>query len=164
MAYDPNGAAAPVISPGEAKGQMTRLLDEFVKDTPGVTHTLLASTDGMKQVFCSHMDPDWTDKLAAAFAGLAGLAKGLTGPTDKSMSARQVLIERDDTLFLVTHAGTGSAFNTSGDTVATVLVVLVHTEANIGTVAFSAGRLVQRFAPFMTTPVRAHDGQDNGGQ
>ncbi|MGW7047049.1 roadblock/LC7 domain-containing protein [Streptomyces avermitilis] len=162
MAYDSTNAATPVISPDEVKGQMTRLLDEFVNDTAGVAHVLLASTDGIKQVICSHMDPDWADGLAAAFSGLAGLAKGVTGPTNKTMPAQQVLIERDDALFLVTHAGTGSAFHKSGDTVATVLVILARTDANIGAVAFSAGRLVQRFAPFMTTSVRARDGRDNG--
>ncbi|MDQ0990732.1 roadblock/LC7 domain-containing protein [Streptomyces sp. V3I7] len=161
MAYDATGSST-VLTPQAVQGQMTRLLDEFVADTAGVTHVLLVSTDGMKQAICSHMDPDWADGLAAAFSGIAGLAKGITGRTDEMMPARQVLIERDDTLFLVTHAGAGSTFSSSGDVVATVLVVLTVPDANIGSVAYSAGRLVQRFAPFMTTPVRTRTGQDSG--
>ncbi|MFE1289657.1 roadblock/LC7 domain-containing protein [Streptomyces sp. NPDC058751] len=159
MTFD---SATSTISPAEIQGQMARLLDEFVTDTVGVTHAMLASRDGMKQAIPSHMDPDWADGVAAAFSGMAGLAKGVTGPTDKQMPAGQILIERDDTLFLATEAGTGSAFNANGTKVATILVVLARTDANIGTVAFAAGRLVQRFAPFMTTPVRARDGQGAG--
>ncbi|GHB81822.1 hypothetical protein GCM10010306_090300 [Streptomyces umbrinus] len=154
--------AAPAISPKNVQGQMTRLLDEFVNDTPGATHALLASTDGLKQAFCSHMPVDWADKLAAGFSGIAGMARSVTGPKDTTMPAQQIMIERDDTLFLVTYAGTGSAFNEDGTSVATVLVILARTDANVGAVAFEAGRLVQKFADFMTTPVRARDGQDNG--
>ncbi|MCX4761928.1 roadblock/LC7 domain-containing protein [Streptomyces sp. NBC_01275] len=159
MTYD---TTAPVISPKEVQDQMARLLDELVQDTAGVTHALLASRDGIRQAIPSHMDEDWADELAAAFSGLAGLAKGVTGPTDKQMPAGQILVEREDTLFLVTEAGTGSAFIASGKTVATVLVVLARTDANVGTVAFAAGRLVQRFAPYMTTPVRTRHGQGSG--
>ena len=162
MTNDTNAAVASVPSPDAVKGQMTRLLDDFVKSTTGVSHAMLASRDGLKQVFSSHMDPDWADELAATFSGMAGLAKGVTGPTDKQMAARQVLVERDDVMFLVTNAGVGSAFNQSGKTVATVLVALVATDANIGAVAFEIGRLVSRFAPFMTTLVRERDADGDG--
>ncbi|MEU3982049.1 roadblock/LC7 domain-containing protein [Streptomyces sp. NPDC026672] len=153
---------APVTPPKEVQGQMARLLDDFVNDTAGVTHALLVSRDGLKQAIPSHMDPDWADEVAAAFSGMVGLAKGVTGPTSKKMPAGQILIERDDTLFLATEAGTGHAFALNGKAVATILVVLARTDANVGTVAFSAGRLVQRFTPFMTTPVRTRDGQGPG--
>jgi predicted regulator of Ras-like GTPase activity (Roadblock/LC7/MglB family) len=144
------------------QGQVTRLLDEFVKDTAGVTHALLATREGLKQATVSHMGDEWADPLAAAFSGVASLAQGMTGPTNKEMPASQVIIERPDTLFLMIEAGTGSAFNSSGETVSTILVVLARTDANLGSVGYAAGNLVQRFAPFMTTPVRARDGQDAG--
>lgn len=153
---------APVISPKDVQGQMARLLDDFVSDTAGVTHAVLGSRDGMLQAVVSHMDVDWAEKVAAAFSGVMSLATGVTGPTDKQIPAGQVLIERDDTLFLATEAGVGKAFTASGETAATILVVLARPNANIGTVGFEAGRLVQRFAPFMTTPVRTRDGQGAG--
>ncbi|MFE6939710.1 roadblock/LC7 domain-containing protein [Streptomyces chartreusis] len=155
-------STTPVMSPREIQAQMTRLLDQFVNDTVGVTHAMIVSRDGMKQAVCTDMDPDWADTMAAAFSGMAGVAKGVTGPTDKQMAAGQILIERGDSLFLATEAGTGSAFSANGTTVATILVVLARTDANIGTVGFAAGNLIQRFAPFMTTPVRARDGQGAG--
>ncbi|MER6187691.1 roadblock/LC7 domain-containing protein [Streptomyces sp. NPDC001652] len=161
MAYD---TTSPLISAKEVQDQLSRLLEEFVEDTPGVTHALLASRDGLKQAVVSYMDPDWADEVAAAFSGMAGLAKGVTGPTSKQEPAGQILIERDDALFLATEAGAGSAFTSNGTTVATILVVIVRTDANVGTVAFAAGRLIQRFAPFMTTPVRTREGQDAGVQ
>ncbi|MFF7476985.1 roadblock/LC7 domain-containing protein [Streptomyces sp. NPDC008092] len=158
MTYD----VPAVISPQEVQGQMTRLLDEFVKDTTGATHALLASREGLKQAVVSHMDPDWADEVAAAFSGLTSLARGVAGPKNQKRPADQVLIEREDTLFMAIEAGEGSAFQSDGKTVATILVVLAEMDANIGHVAFAAARLVQRFAPFMTTPVRVRDGQDAG--
>ncbi|MEU9168519.1 roadblock/LC7 domain-containing protein [Streptomyces sp. NPDC048420] len=137
---------------------MTGLLDEFVKDTTGVTHAVLASRDGIKQVHPSHMtskaDIDWLDELAAAASGLMSLAKGTTGPTGDKRPVQQLLIERSDSLFLLTEAGVGNAFTDSGKSVATVLLVLAATDANMGQVAYETGRMVQRFAPFMTTPIR----------
>ncbi|MER5201205.1 roadblock/LC7 domain-containing protein [Streptomyces sp. NPDC002755] len=170
MTYDVNHSPTsamsgpPAASPDEVKGQMTRLLEQFVQDTPGVTDALLASRDGMQQVRCAHMDGDWTDELAAAFSGMAGLARGVSGPMGAKLPPQQVLVERDDALFLLTDAGVGKAFNTNGATVSTVLVVLARSDANIGTIAYATGRLVTRFAPFMTTPVRARDGHSDGAE
>lgn len=154
----------PPASPEEVRGQMARLLEQFVQDTPGVTDAMLGSRDGIKQVWCSHMDADWVDELAAAFSGMTALARGIKGPMGAQLPPQQVLVERDDTLFLLTDAGVGKAFNKSGTTVATVLGVLARSDANIGAVAFDIGRLVARFAPFMTTPVRARDGQDGSAE
>ncbi|MDH6221491.1 roadblock/LC7 domain-containing protein [Streptomyces pseudovenezuelae] len=160
MTHD--STAVSVHSPKVVQGQVTRLLDEFVKDTAGVTHALLVTREGLKQASVSHMEDEWADKVAAAFSGVASLAHGTKGPTDKTMPASQVIIERPDTLFLMTEAGTGSAFNDTGETVSTILVVLARPDANLGAVGYAAGHLVQRFAPFMTTPVRTRDGQDAG--
>ncbi|MDH6222730.1 roadblock/LC7 domain-containing protein [Streptomyces pseudovenezuelae] len=157
-----NTTTPPVNSPKAVQGQATRLLDEFVKDTAGVTHALLVTREGLRQASVSHMEDDWADTVAAAFSGVASLAHGTKGPTNKTMPASQVLIERPDTLFLMTEAGTGSALNHTGEIVSTILVVLARPDANIGSVGYAAGQLVQRFSPFMTTPVRTRDGQDAG--
>ncbi|MEU6349631.1 roadblock/LC7 domain-containing protein [Streptomyces sp. NPDC047072] len=159
MTHDPT---TPLTSPKEVQQQLARLLDEYVADTPGATHALLASRDGMLQAAVTHMDRDWAEKTAAAFASVVSLARGLTGPTDKQMPAKQCLIDRDDVLFLATEAGAGSAFHDDGRTVATILVVFISPDADVDGVSFEAGRLVQRFAPFMTTPVRVHDGLGAG--
>ena len=164
MTYDVN-VSDPASSLEETRQEMTGLLDEFVKDTTGVTLAVLASRDGLKQVWPSHMtskpETDWLDELAASASGLMGLAKAVTGPTGDQRPVQQVLIERDDSLFLLTEAGVGHSFTDSGKKAATVLLVLAVTDANIGQVAYDTGVMVQRFAPFMTTPVRAL-GQDNG--
>ncbi|MEU9270036.1 roadblock/LC7 domain-containing protein [Streptomyces sp. NPDC048251] len=171
MTYDVHSAATPVsteLPPAstdeQVREQLVRLLEQFVRDTPGVTDALLGSRDGMKQVWCSHMAVDWVDELAAAFSGLTALAGGVKGPMGAQLPPQQVLVERDDALFLLTDAGVGNSFNKNGASVATVLGVLTRSDANIGAVAFDIGRLVKRFAPFMTTPVRARDGQDGGAE
>lgn len=145
---------APAALPPEIQGQMTRLLDDFVADTAGVVNALLVSRDGLKQAWDTKMATDWADRLAAGVCGLAALARDIEGHTGGKAPVQQVLVEREDTLFLITHAGQGHAFTGTGRTVATVLVILAEVDANVGTIGFEAARLVRRFDAFMTTPVR----------
>ncbi|CAM5550205.1 roadblock/LC7 domain-containing protein [Streptomyces purpurascens] len=147
-----------------ASGQrdnMAWLLRQFASDTPGVTHAVLLSRDGLRLVD-SDVDKDWADELSAALSGVASLAANITGPTHKKRPARQVIIERDDCLIFVQSAGRSAAFdnhpgNERGE-VDTILAVIATTDADAGTVGFEMGRLVQKFAPYMLIPVRVGTG------
>ncbi|GAV38300.1 roadblock/LC7 domain-containing protein [Streptomyces acidiscabies] len=147
-----NHDTSALLTSEQSKGQMTRLIDSFVEQTPGVDRVVLASRDGLKQVTSSKMDENWADEIAAAFSGIVSLARGVTGPTSKLMNANQILIEREDTLFLAISAGIGQ--DQDGKSVDTILVVLANPSANIGAVGYAMVRLAQKFGPFMTTPVR----------
>ncbi|MEV5104642.1 roadblock/LC7 domain-containing protein [Streptomyces massasporeus] len=147
-----------------ASGQrdnMAWLLRQFASETPGITHAVLLSRDGLRLVD-SDVDRDWADELSAALSGVASLAANITGPTHKKRPARQVIIERDDCLVFVQSAGRSAAFdnhpgNERGE-VDTILAVITTTDADAGTVGFEMGRLVQKFAPYMLIPVRVGTG------
>ncbi|MFJ8048238.1 roadblock/LC7 domain-containing protein [Streptomyces luteogriseus] len=143
-----------------ASGQrdnMAWLLRQFASETPGITHAVLLSRDGLRLVD-SDVDKDWADELSAALSGVASLAANITGPTHKKRPARQVIIERDDCLVFVQSAGRSAAFdnhpgNERGE-VDTILAVIATADADAGTVGYEMGRLVQKFAPYMLIPVR----------
>jgi predicted regulator of Ras-like GTPase activity (Roadblock/LC7/MglB family) len=152
-----DSAAAPPEDIGGPQQQMAWLLKQFASSVPGVTDALLLSRDGLKLVH-SDIPKDWADGLAATFSGLASLAQNITGPTEKRMAPQQIMIEREDALFFITSSGTSAAFedhpgNTRG-MVDTVLGVITRVDAEVGTVGYEMGRLVDQFAPYMVTPVR----------
>ncbi|WP_031103929.1 roadblock/LC7 domain-containing protein [Streptomyces sp. NRRL S-146] len=147
-----------------ASGQrdnMAWLLRQFASETPGVTHAVLLSRDGLR-LLDSDVDKDWADELSAALSGVASLAEHVTGPSHKKRPARQVVIERDDCLFFVQSAGRSAAFDNhpgnEGGVADTILAVVTTTDADAGTVGFEMGRLVQKFAPYMLIPVRVGTG------
>ncbi|MGW0822536.1 roadblock/LC7 domain-containing protein [Streptomyces sp. NPDC002845] len=154
---DPHARVLPPDT-GEPRESMTWLLKEFASSVPGVTHVLLLSRDGLR-LLDSDMYPDWADKLAAGFSGIASLTANIPGPGNAKVSPQQIIIEREDALFFLQSAGTSRAFedhpgNTRGE-VDTVLAVLARPDADVGTVGYEMGRLVGQFAPYMAIPVRA---------
>ncbi|MEU9068892.1 roadblock/LC7 domain-containing protein [Streptomyces sp. NPDC048306] len=142
------------------RDSMVWLLRQFASETPGVTHAVLLSRDGLR-LLDSDVDKDWADELSAAFSGIASLAANITGPSHKKRPARQVIIERDDCLFFVQSAGRSAVFDThpgEDGEVDTILAVIATRDADAGTVGFEMGRLVQKFAPYMVIPVRGGTG------
>ncbi|MFI6374760.1 roadblock/LC7 domain-containing protein [Streptomyces sp. NPDC050546] len=162
MTYDtphPEGSIETVTAPGrEARAQMTGLLTDFVKNVPGVTHTLLISRDGLKLVD-SDVHRDWADTWAATLGSLASLCESIPGPTGGREALKLVLVEREDALIFASIAGSSVAFpNQPGNrqgVVDTVLAVIALPDANVGTVGYEMGLLVDRFAPYMLALVRS---------
>ncbi|MGW9411890.1 roadblock/LC7 domain-containing protein [Streptomyces diastaticus] len=155
-----DGTPASATTSGQ-RDSMAWLLRQFASETPGVTHAVLLSRDGLR-LLDSDVDKDWADELSAAFSGVASLAANITGPSHKKRPARQVIIERDDCLFFVQSAGRSAAFDTHPGAdrgeVDTILAVIATRDADAGTVGFEMGRLVQKFAPYMLIPVRVGTG------
>lgn len=151
------GVSASESSPSGQRDNMAWLLRQFAGDTPGVTHAVLLSRDGLR-LLDSDVDKDWADELSAAISGVASLASNISGPSHKKRSARQVIIERDDCLFFVQSAGRSAAFDKTPGAergeVETILAVVATTDADVGSVGFEMGRLVAKFAPYMKIPVR----------
>ncbi|MFC9502683.1 roadblock/LC7 domain-containing protein [Streptomyces sp. NPDC057002] len=162
MTYDtthPEGSVVAAAAPGqEALAQMAGLLTDFVENVPGVTHTLLISRDGLKLVD-SDVHRDWADTWAATLGSLASLCESIPGPTGGREALKLVLVEREDAVILASIAGESVAFpthpgNTQG-VVDTVLAVIARPDANVTTVGYEMGVLVDRFAPYMLAPVRS---------
>lgn len=157
------GTPASATTTSRQRDSMVWLLRQFASETPGVTHAVLISRDGLR-LLDSDVDKDWADELSAAFSGVASLAANITGPRGKKRPAGQVLIERDDCLFFVQSAGRSTAFDTHPGNdrgeVDTILAVIAARDADAGTVGFEMGRLVQKFAPYMVIPVRVGAGEE----
>ncbi|ROQ70258.1 putative regulator of Ras-like GTPase activity (Roadblock/LC7/MglB family) [Streptomyces sp. 840.1] len=157
--------ATPVseMTPREQQDKTAWLLRQFVSDTPGVTHAVLLSRDGLR-LLDSEVDKDWADELSAGLSGVASLAASITGPSNRRNPAKQVVIERDDCLIFVQSAGRSAAFdNSPGDArgqVETILAVIAGTDADAGLVGFEMGRLVGKFAKSMLVPVRVGTGPE----
>ncbi|MFD6435882.1 roadblock/LC7 domain-containing protein [Streptomyces venezuelae] len=151
------GAPASETSASGQRDNMAWLLRQFASETPGVTHAVLLSRDGLR-LLDSDVDKDWADELSAALSGVASLAANITGPGHQKHPARQVIIERDDCLVFVQTAGRSALFrghlnNESGE-VDTILAVIATVDADAGGVGFEMGRLVAKFDPYMVIPVR----------
>jgi predicted regulator of Ras-like GTPase activity (Roadblock/LC7/MglB family) len=160
MTHTPTVADAPPQQLTLPYEQMEWLLDRFVDKTPGVTHALLVSKDGLTLLVGSSMGKDWADTLAASISGHASLAHGTQGPNGVLLPAKQIIIERPDALFFIMVAGEGqrAAFSSRPQTpqgmVDTVLGVLAHPHADAGAVGYAMGQLIKAFASCMQTPVR----------
>lgn len=157
------GTARPADAEAGVPMDVTWLLRRFAVEVSGVTHAVLLSRDGLR-LSDSEVDKDWADELSAAVSGVASLAANVTGPTRAKRPARQVIIERDDCFLFIQGAGRSSAFrNFPGHTrgmVDTVLAVIAYPDADVGSVGFEMGRLVEKFAPYMDIPVRQVPGDE----
>lgn len=138
---------------------LTWSLQQFVADAQGVTHAVLVSRDGLV-LLDSGVEKDWADELAAGVSGIISITANLTGPDHGKADPRQVVIERDDCFLLLQYTGSSAAFRHQGRLVDTILAVVAAPSADMGTVGYEMGRLVDRFAPYMDVPVRAADGSD----
>ncbi|MGW2421426.1 roadblock/LC7 domain-containing protein [Streptomyces sp. NPDC001709] len=152
-----DSAAATPVDMNDHQKKMAWLLKQFVSQIPGVTHALLVSRDGIK-LLDSDIHPDWADPWAAAFCGLASLAQNIKGPRGEKLPPSQMIIDRADCFFFLQFAGTSAVFKNHpgsvGGTVETVLGVITEPDAEVSTVGYEMQNLVNKFAPFMVTPVR----------
>lgn len=158
-----NATPASEMTPREQRDNTEWLLRQFASDTPGVTHAVLLSRDGLR-LLDSEVDRDWADELSAGLSGVASLAAKITGPSNRRSPAKQVVIERGDCLIFVQSAGRSAAFdNRPSDArgqVETILAVIAGTDADAGLVGFEMGRLVGKFAESMLVPVRVGTGPE----
>ncbi|BCJ32190.1 roadblock/LC7 domain-containing protein [Actinocatenispora sera] len=56
------------------KEQLRWLLEQFMADSPGVTHVVVTSLDGLRLVTSASVDRDLGDSLSALSAGLLSMA------------------------------------------------------------------------------------------
>ncbi|QHC18998.1 roadblock/LC7 domain-containing protein [Streptomyces sp. GF20] len=157
-----SSATAHETTSNAPQESMVWLLQDLVDSVPAITHAVLLSRDGLR-LLDSGADRDWTDRFSAGISGVASMAAGIPGPSNKPALAAQVVVEREDCLVFVQSAGSCSVFdNRPGDNrgqVDTVLAVVAEPTADVHAVGFAMGRLVSRFAPYMVVPVRISPGR-----
>ena len=114
----------------QAAQNLNWLITNFVDNTPGVSHTVVVSADGLLLAMSEGFPRDRADQLAAVASGLTSLTAGASrifegGPVD---------------------------FGQIGYTLA---VVLAHPECDIGLVGYEMALLVDRAGSVLTPDLRA---------
>ncbi|MDQ1616526.1 MAG: uncharacterized protein QOJ60_2465 [Actinomycetota bacterium] len=114
------------------------LLGNFVKNVPGVRHTLVVSADGLLMAMSDELDRTQGDQLAAIVSGLASLTRGAARQLDAG-EVRQAVVEMDDLFLFTTSISDGS-----------VLAVAADAACDVGMVGYEMTLLVSRAETTMT--------------
>ncbi|MGL5857575.1 MAG: roadblock/LC7 domain-containing protein [Angustibacter sp.] len=114
------------------------LLDNFVKNVPGVQHTLVVSADGLLMAMSDGLDRTGGDQLAAIVSGMASLTKGAARQL-RSGDVRQSIVEMD-TLFLFTMSISDGS----------VLSVVADATCDVGLIGYEMALLVSRTEATLT--------------
>jgi uncharacterized protein len=119
------------------------LVANFAKSTPGVSHAMVVSADGLPVAVSERLDRPRADQLGAIASGLASLTLGASrlfegGPVT------QTVVEMDRGFLFVMSISDGS-----------LLAVLATSSCNVGVVAYEMTVLVTRAGDVLTPSLRA---------
>lgn len=128
--------ATPVI-PRDPK-DFGWLLDNFAASTPGVTHALIVSSDGLPLVTTGGMGADLADPLAAMTSGIISLGNNIAAKVGEP-GCDQVMLKFPGDHYLFMSIGSLAGF-----------AVLVADGANLGVVAHQLAQLVDAVGHVLT--------------
>ncbi|SDC89581.1 hypothetical protein SAMN05444580_1021, partial [Rhodococcus tukisamuensis] len=83
------------------------LVSNFARDTPGVTHAVLVSADGLLMAASAHLPVDRAEQLAAVTSGLASLSAGVSQLFEGG-GVLQSVVEMQRGYLLLMSVGDGS--------------------------------------------------------
>ena len=118
------------------------LLDNFAASTPGVTHALIVSADGLPLITVGGMDADLADPLAAMTSGLISLGNNIAAKVGE-VGCDQVMLKFPAGHFLFMGIGSLAGF-----------AVLVAEGSNLGVVAHQMAQLVDAVGHVLTPQLR----------
>jgi predicted regulator of Ras-like GTPase activity (Roadblock/LC7/MglB family) len=130
--------------------QLDWLLIDFARATPGVTHALVVSGDGLPLAASELVDAGLADHLAAVTSGLISLAHGVA----RSLAAepmRQTVVEMGGGYLFVTPVSKASS-----------LAVVADLQCDMGMVGYEMTLLAARVGHVLTPALRP--GQDGRAQ
>lgn len=122
----------------------TWLLDNFVKSVPGVSHTMVVSSDGLLMAMSDRLDRTSGDQMAAIVSGISSLTRGAARHLSGGQ-VRQAIVEMDSLFLFTMSIGDGS-----------VLAVTAESHADVGMVGYEMALLVSRAESTMT-PSLVHE-------
>jgi predicted regulator of Ras-like GTPase activity (Roadblock/LC7/MglB family) len=123
------------------------LLVEFTRDTPGVVHAVVVSTDGLRMAASPDVSEALGDQLSAAASGLASLARG-TAQLLGAGQVAQTILEMAGGYFFVSVIGQGAS-----------LAVFADTTCDIGLVGYEMTLLASRVGHALTPAARVAEDQ-----
>lgn len=118
------------------------LLDNFAASTPGVSHALIVSSDGLPLVAAAGMSPDLADPLAAMTSGILALGTNIAVKVGEPR-CEQMMLKFHSGHFLFMGIGNLAGF-----------AVLVQEGANLGVVAHQMTQLVDAVGHVLTPQLR----------
>ena len=118
------------------------LVNDFANSTPGVTHALIVSSDGLPLIASGNASPDMADPLAAMTSGILSLGHSIATHVGQNR-CDQVMLKFPAGHFL--FMGIGSLAG---------LAVLVADGANLGAVAHRMVQLVDSVGHVLTPQMR----------
>ncbi len=114
------------------------LLDNFVRNVPGVTHTLVVSADGLLMSMSDQLDRTQGDQLAAIVSGISSLTRGAARQL-RGGEVRQAIVEMDNIFLLSMAVSDGS-----------VLAVVADVGCDVGLIGYEMALLVSRTEQTLT--------------
>jgi predicted regulator of Ras-like GTPase activity (Roadblock/LC7/MglB family) len=118
------------------------LLDNFAGSTPGVSHALIVSSDGLPLVAAAGMSADLADPLAAMTSGILSLGNNIAVKVGEPR-CEQMMLKFHGSHFLFMGIGSLAGF-----------AVLVQEGANLGVVAHQMAQLVDAVGHVLTPQLR----------
>ena len=118
------------------------LVDNFAASTPGVSHALIVSADGLPLITAGGMSPDLADPLAAMTSGIISLGNRIAGQVGEA-GCEQVMLKFPTGHFLFMSIGSLAGF-----------AVLAAHGANLGLVAHQMAQLVDTVGHVLTPELR----------
>jgi predicted regulator of Ras-like GTPase activity (Roadblock/LC7/MglB family) len=122
---------------------LTWLIGNFAKRTPGVAHAMVVSADGLPVAVSERLDRPMAGQLAAIASGLASLTHGAASLLDRG-GVKQTVVEMDRGLLVVMSISDGSC-----------LTVLAASPCDVGVVAYQMAVLLTRVGEVLTPTLRA---------
>ena len=118
------------------------LVDNFALSTPGVTHALIVSSDGLPLITSTGLAPDLADPLAAMTSGIISIGNNIASQIGEP-GCEQVMLKFPSGHFLFMGIGSLAGF-----------AVLVKEGANLGAVGHQMARLVDSVGHLLTPQLR----------
>ena len=133
---------SPAVVPPRDPQEFGWLVDNFASSTPGVTHALIVSSDGLPLIAAGGMPADLADPLAAMTSGIISLGSNIASKVGQA-SCDQVMLKFPAGHFLFMGIGSLAGF-----------AVLVKDGANLGVVAYQMAQLVDAVGHVLTPQLR----------
>lgn len=127
---------------GPANRELDWLVTEFVRETPGVVHTLVVAGDGLPLAVSAGVDTTLADQLSAAVSGLASLARGAARLV-RAEPVAQTIVEMHGGYLFVTTVSQGS-----------LLAVFARQHCDMGMVGYEMTLLATRVGHAITPAPR----------
>ena len=121
------------------------LLVNLIQHTPGATHALVLSHDGLKLCWTASLTVDQADQLAALAAGIQSLSCAASAEFgDGSGGVRQSMTEFHGGLLFIVEAGEGAH-----------LAVLAGEDADAGVIGHNMNELVEQLSDYLVALPRS---------